>query len=236
MNVDNDHVGVLILTTHAVERWAERGACDETLVDVLKRAMPFGGQFGDSMLLADGEIVFATKTNGFGDRVVVTVLTKDQAIANMQESLGFKAYLLAETEPANAVKSKPAYVGGLIQEATPGIVVDERSRTKAMPKLKLSKRKKLADPLAELESLYQLPDDELMAVLPSLGGTIRQLVQREVGHRSRLKKYIAHAQRMDQDKNDIVNAMREVLSPAQVEAVFQHVQKLREAQEGKADV
>jgi hypothetical protein len=89
--VQNDHVGVVIVTTHARERFAERADIGESLEAILKRAMPFGGQAGDGILLADGDVVFATNKSWRG-RVVTTVLTMDQAIANMEMVSGHRPH------------------------------------------------------------------------------------------------------------------------------------------------
>lgn len=66
------------VSSHAIERWTERfGGCME---ESLSRAVPFGAQRGTDKLLRDGSAVFVVSKDGY----VKTVLTIDQAYANMQ--------------------------------------------------------------------------------------------------------------------------------------------------------
>ncbi len=81
---------------HALDAWRERFGTEEnhaynlpaqyaTLAIPLAKAIPFGGQRGDAMLLVSGDIVFAIgNMKPAGHRPVLTCLTKHQAIVNMQ--------------------------------------------------------------------------------------------------------------------------------------------------------
>ena len=67
------------ITGHAKDRWAERFP-DYDIEAELAQAIPFGGQrHGDSSLLSPCEAVFIVTR----DKVVRTVLTREQAMANM---------------------------------------------------------------------------------------------------------------------------------------------------------
>ncbi len=87
MIVVNEHTKHRIhITAHGVERWLERfGSNGGDLAESLRVAIPFGGQIGDSIMLANGDQCFAIsgkKPNG--SRMLITCLTKSQAISNMQ--------------------------------------------------------------------------------------------------------------------------------------------------------
>lgn len=89
----------LIVTHHAIERFRERcpdryaGRSDGDVYGVVygmaKRSLPFGGQLAGSRLLRGDErsgsqgLVFVVRDNEFCS-AIVTVLTEEQAIANMQ--------------------------------------------------------------------------------------------------------------------------------------------------------
>lgn len=89
----------LVVSWHAIERLRERrprysGRSNGDLYGVVygmtQRAMPWGAQLGDQELLlgdpqagSDG-LVFVVLHDPDGRRVVKTVLTVDQAMANMQ--------------------------------------------------------------------------------------------------------------------------------------------------------
>lgn len=79
----NDHLGTMLyVRKHARDRWNERGEGD--LLASLKIAVPFGMQKGESnILLAAGDMVFPVEYRG-AMRVVVTCLTKEQALINIQ--------------------------------------------------------------------------------------------------------------------------------------------------------
>jgi hypothetical protein len=82
-----------IITDHALDRFAERhlelagltaGESRQALLAELERGVPFGGQFGDDelLLLPSGLVAVIRWAEGVG--IVKTVLTRNQAIANMQ--------------------------------------------------------------------------------------------------------------------------------------------------------
>lgn len=69
----------VVFSPHALERWNERFASIE---ESFRRAVPFGAQCGGDTYMLDGDRVFVVSSDG----VVVTVLTKEMAIANMQQA------------------------------------------------------------------------------------------------------------------------------------------------------
>jgi len=91
----------MIVTHHAIERLRERcpdryarrsdGDVYGVVYGMVQRALPFGGQLEGSRLLRGDErsgsqgLVFVVRDNEFHS-VIVTVLTEQQAIANMQSA------------------------------------------------------------------------------------------------------------------------------------------------------
>lgn len=82
-----------LITDHALQRFAERHAdsddlesdkARQVLLSELERAIPFGGQLGDEelRLLPCGHVAAIAWRDGLG--IVKTVLTKDQAVVNME--------------------------------------------------------------------------------------------------------------------------------------------------------
>lgn len=83
--IHHDEIGELHVTQHALSRFSER--MDGNFHARLKAAVPFGAQRGDDLLLRDDDAVFTVaREQETGRRVVTTVLTLDQAVANMQAS------------------------------------------------------------------------------------------------------------------------------------------------------
>lgn len=68
----------LTVHSHAVERWKERFP-NRNLDQELATAIPYGAQRGRAQLLKNNDAVFVVEKN-----LVVTCLTLEQAIANMQ--------------------------------------------------------------------------------------------------------------------------------------------------------
>jgi hypothetical protein len=69
-------------TNHALQRWSERFSKYNIEYEIAN-SFPFGGQYGnDLMLLSPCEAVFVVNKN-----TVVTILTKEQAVSNIQTFL-----------------------------------------------------------------------------------------------------------------------------------------------------
>ncbi len=85
----NDHLGSIVVTLHALERWKERGTNESSLKAAVAHAMPYGAQYDRRMLLSSGDAVFAMRKNG-SKWVMITVLTMDQAISTMEDRYGAK--------------------------------------------------------------------------------------------------------------------------------------------------
>lgn len=93
-----------IVTTHAIHRYRERGGL-RSLDDELIEASRFGAQSGRGfMLILPCGLVAAGKSQ-FRDRgwqrAIVTVLTQDQAIANMQAQM-----LLINRRPSDRINRR----------------------------------------------------------------------------------------------------------------------------------
>lgn len=80
--VQNDHVGQIFITVHARKSWVALGHQGSDLNEALKRAVPFGGQYGCGML-SIGDVVFATKRSG-ENRSATAVLSMGEAFANVE--------------------------------------------------------------------------------------------------------------------------------------------------------
>lgn len=83
MYLRNDYLNrELFVTPHARDRWQERGGGSfESLAARLRKALPFGAQVGyGPVLLEHDGLVFAVSL----DKTVTTVMTKEQATANVQ--------------------------------------------------------------------------------------------------------------------------------------------------------
>jgi hypothetical protein len=89
----------LVVSWHAIERLRERrpryarrsnGDLYGVVYGMTQHALPWGAQLGDhELLLGDPRagsegLVFVVMRDRDGDRIVKTVLTEDQAMANMQ--------------------------------------------------------------------------------------------------------------------------------------------------------
>lgn len=212
LSVINPHIGQLLVTTHASDRWEERGVQDDSLADVLKRAVPFGGQRGKSILLLDGEVVFATK-----EGIVKTVLTKAQAIANMQQQLGQLAHLVHDPttkEPKPTRTDKPAYLGGLVSAADPN--------APQPPVRPVAKRPMFCDKtLAKVFAIYALSEGELAGELQPATGMLRNLIHHELGRRRRKQKQFAHQERQARRIKILMESLREFCTHEQLQLVFQ---------------
>lgn len=87
-----------IFTKHAVKRWNERFPCIK-MREQLRLAVPFGATFGKTILLISPiEAVFVVKCDA-----IVTVLTKHQALANIQAAIAPNLKI----EPAQKTVEQP---------------------------------------------------------------------------------------------------------------------------------
>lgn len=203
MEVINDYVGSVLISDHALARYAERGGPDG-LPAVLKAAHPFGGQYGKDVLLANGDVVFVTKKKGAG-RVVITVLTRDMAIANMET---FQKVVVKNgaaeggaAANANAAETPAApFAGGLVGVGPP-------------PPAQKSNRH--VNWFNELTRIYGATDAELAAMLADASGAFIGIIQRELGQRVRLARQAEHAKRMDLNRRAVIQALRRLVPEAE---------------------
>lgn len=185
MTIQNQHVGKMLVGPHAQERWRERSA-KESLKDSLERAIPFGGQYGDNLLLIDGEIVFACEKYGRAF-FVKTVLTKDQAVANMEFSQGCHRVYNTEVNPKELKKLKTQKLGGDGREFQGGLVTLAIPPQDALFERHKHSKTPVKDTLKEVCSLFKKNDVdfELAKTDPSLQGC-------------RWKEVISHIQKLRQ--------------------------------------
>lgn len=85
------------VTYHAKSRFNDRFPF-LSIEEELKNSVPFGAQLGtDTYYLSDNNVVFVVSKQGF----VITTLTKDQAIANMNSKIKeFRDFSLPNIKPA----------------------------------------------------------------------------------------------------------------------------------------
>jgi hypothetical protein len=106
--------GKLTISQHARQRWAERFS-GRNLESELARAVPFGAQRGNSTVLLHEDAAFVVQGGN-----VVTCLTKEMAITNMQISgVRFNAFIESECEvklPVNSNRPDPITVGQMVQQ------------------------------------------------------------------------------------------------------------------------
>ena len=105
----------VFFTPHACERWHERFGSD-SIKESFERAVPFGAQCGGDTYMLDGDRVFVVS----GDGAVVTVLTKEMAIANMQQAgIHVDTSAFARTpvkpEPSAAINERTP-IGAMLME------------------------------------------------------------------------------------------------------------------------
>ena len=97
---------MLVITQHAHQRFLERFPdVPVFLTERVDAAIPFGGQQGSSEMRLDPDydVVFVVnRDNVTGDLLLVTILTKDQALANLSlnTDLHCKQHCLIDPRPA----------------------------------------------------------------------------------------------------------------------------------------
>lgn len=165
------------ITDHARERYAERFPDCGTIEWQLGQARPWGAQFGyDSFLLSPDGVVFAM-TNGRDGPVIKTVLTKEQATANMEMvGLGRDGSTMRRAERAavKAAKAKrkpprPRLAGDPLPKSlsppkvVPTLSEQERRRAGITARLREDEEVRRAGPI--ISSVRTMDDDELAAAL-----------------------------------------------------------------------
>jgi hypothetical protein len=136
-------------TNHSECRWRERtGKGWQDMIPAFERALPYGAQRGKGLLLLDDstKIIFATE-----DKKVLTVLTFEQALVNMQNQGMFGK--MEETSGFGTLLSVIKYGG------TPPVEVFDNSHKPRIHEL-IDKLKEF-DPETITEEDYDLLNKEL---------------------------------------------------------------------------
>lgn len=206
MSVENPFVGKVEVSYHACQRWEERasGSMEESLA----RAIPFGGQRGEDILLIDGNIVFACATDD-GICTVKTVLTRDQAVVNMQDGLGWRICKNSE-KPVPIKESlvlKENYAGGLVATTEP--LANDYCRSVRGRKPQYS----------EVSALFDMWHDGLKEIA-SASGPLSHIAQRLLSLRKMLAKQVRHSETMRDDRDALAMAVKAVVTPEQLEEIY----------------
>lgn len=199
--------GMLYVCEHARERWVER-AGEMDLGRTLREAMPFGVQKGgDSVLLAANEMVFVVERRG-SRRTVVTCMTKEQALVNMQ-NIGVRVKI--PLRPGEAQPLHPEIVQARQSaQATADRMMEQTGSLSA----------KTDEELAAFEATTLRIRDEIgNAKISRRLNLFLQNVQRELGARRTVAKYKRHASLMDANRQALRKAIHEIV-PHQQQAIF----------------
>ena len=211
LQVENVHIGRLRVSHHARERWSERSSGD--LAESLGRAVPFGGQRGNSILLLDGDVVFTVDRSA---SIVTTVLTKAQAMVNMEQSNGCRPVTSSDVGEYVLHPQRSEYKGGLVAAADPAVVVADKQAKDIR-----REKKKENEAASKFVRLFRLTDEELAEELRYVqGGIMRNVYEREQGVRRQLAKARQHSQLMEKRYNQMKEKVLQMLTPAQVEELW----------------
>jgi hypothetical protein len=196
MQVLNGYLGKSVFVSrHAQERFAERASGD--VASRLAAALPFGAQYGDGLLLRDEDIVFVSDWHPVHKRCVVTVLTIAQAVANMQYKgirVPYVAILQLPPEHVAAVSPASESESARICRASASLTVLDDDEVAGL----------LEDSLCLDVSGLRGADKKAFAAA-------RQALHLEHGRRNKIRKLQRHAQRMDDGREAIRLALREIL-------------------------
>lgn len=139
----------LTISYHARKRWAER--FKGRMEDSLARAVPFGAQRGSDSLLRSDNAVFVVSRDG----VVKTVLSLNQAYANMQSN-GIKAAVVTANPRDIAKKMLVELADSLIQADDDSLVgLGQELGVRRLAEHIFSLRKRLAKSDDALVRLYR---------------------------------------------------------------------------------
>lgn len=180
---------------HAKERWRERFG-DGDMYAAMAKGLPFGMQRADSLLLLHEEAVFVTKRTG-RVRLVITVLTKSYAVANMQV-LGCKIDIPIE-------KPRIAHRG------VPDRVLAENlvAMLPALAGTDTEQLKETQESIARLkQSLPNAGNGSLKRDLTLLAN----LIPRELSQRTKVEKYKAEALSRSRHISAMKRAISEFIS------------------------
>jgi hypothetical protein len=225
----NAHLGEMVYVCgHATDRWSERGEGD--LGVSIRDAIPFGVQYGeDCLLLAHEDMVFVTQKRG-AHRTIVTCMTKEQALVNMQK-VGVRVKIpLRPSAVPNAAELRallPMPVASA-ESARENVLAMAKANETANRLLQQFNSKVsdewLADAELSIPALRHLINPKLKARINLLLNTI----QRERGLRTDVNRYKAHAMLMERQQSALRLACRQLLSSEQYDAVQARKQEIEE--------
>lgn len=131
----NYHVGALVISDHARQRWEERGIKNETMESALKRSYPFGAQKGTAIYLLADEVVFVVEKDRRGQqsRVVTTVLAKDHAVATMEMVSGHRSHAVVSPAVQHQISSPTSKVNEALQQVIMMMSCSDEELNAAVP-------------------------------------------------------------------------------------------------------
>lgn len=185
------------MSWHAMNRWKERVNGDD-LLESIWRAVPYGGQKGGSMFLRDASTVFVIDKH----KVIVTVLTQEMAIANMQM---FSA------------------VGPI--ESTESIVPAKESIAKSNNQTKVAKK---INEGAFANLLFDKTNAELMEMRSSFVGVKKQAIERMLSLRAKLEKQVKHAQLMLLERSIAFEVITKRMNADELQTFYAELNKQEE--------
>jgi hypothetical protein len=224
----NSHLGEMVYVCgHARDRWTERGEGD--LGVSVREAIPFGVQYGEGcLLLAHEEMVFVTQKRG-AHRTIVTCMTKEQALINMQK-VGVRvkiplrpAAVLDEKTPDRTLLPMPVASAESARENVLAMAKANETANRLLQQFNSKVSDEwLADAELSIPALRHLINPKLKTRINVLMNTI----QRERGMRSDVNRYKAHAMLMERQQSALRLACKQLLSPEQYEAVQTRKQEI----------
>lgn len=169
-------------TAHAVQRYCERfGGDTEQMKQAFQDSVPFGGQMGNAkLMLSSNGAVFVVDIDRHGERYIRTVLTKEQATANVQARMRRR-----DLSRMESTSSQPVTV--MARKAVSASRAERKAAQRAAEEQRLEK---FASEVAVL------PDAELAERLVGMKGQEGQIMQREMARRKekRRKQNIAQSE------------------------------------------
>ncbi len=203
--VRNPHVnGGILITRHSQDRWVERNKSSGSLEDSLKRAMPYGAQRGNAVLLLDGEVAFVVKRKEVdSDWILKTVLTKDQAIVNMEATFGHQKLHV----PTTTVVSDIAYV--------------------AKRKLKSSER----EAGVKVQTLLGMTEEQLREQKEKEVGVWFAVIERLISNRIKMKSLKENCRDKDAYKFRLKQAVTELFGDEQVQRIQDRIEEITRREE-----
>ena len=225
----NAHLGEMVYVCgHARDRWTERGEGD--LGVSVREAIPFGVQYGEGcLLLAHEDMVFVTQKRG-AHRTIVTCMTKEQALVNMQKvGVRVKIPLRPSAVPGEETASPRTLLPMPVaseESARANVLAMAKANETANRLLQQFNAKVSDEWLAEAELSIPALRHMINPKLKTRINVLMNTIQRERGMRSDINRYKAHAMLMERQQSALRLACKQLLSPEQYEAVQSRKQEI----------